>query len=88
MNNMSIFKGWITTILGLIVLGLDIVHFFGLYKFPSAGLDKPYELGIALLVGFILLFIPPSKLEIILEGLLNWIVELVKKLITKKTDNL
>jgi hypothetical protein len=57
----NIIKGWITSILGLIIIGLDIVYFFGLYDFPSPDFTpKPVELGIAFVIGLCLLLSPDS----------------------------
>lgn len=68
---MNIFKGWVTTVVGIIIIGLDLVHFFGLYKFPSAGLDKDYEVLIAFVIGLALLILPATKLETIIEKVIN-----------------
>ena len=59
----NIIKGWITSIIGLVIIGLDIVYFFGIYDFPSPDFTpKPVELGIAFVIGLLLLMAPDSIL--------------------------
>lgn len=54
-------------LIGLVIMGLSIVHAFGVYEFPSAGLDKPLEVLIAFLLGGALFLIPATVLEKKLE---------------------
>lgn len=72
----NIIKGWATTIIGLAIIVIDILYFFGLIKLPASGLiDKPYEAAFALIVGLILLLVDET-----------WIEEQLKDYIKKKKD--
>lgn len=64
----NIIKGWITTILGLIIMVCVVLHFFGIVVFPNpTGMTKNSECIIAFLVGLALFLVPATKIEEILE---------------------
>lgn len=50
-------------LIGFSIMALAIIHVFGIYEFPSAGLGKPLELLIAFLVGLALFLVPANVLE-------------------------
>jgi uncharacterized membrane protein YczE len=60
MQNIS--KGWFTTLLGLVIMCLDIAYVFGFIKLPSV-LTKPWEVLLAFIFGLFLFLMPPSKIE-------------------------
>jgi hypothetical protein len=62
MNN--IIKGWITTILGLAIMVVDVLFYFGVIELPEAeAVGKPMEILIAFGIGLSLFLIPATKLE-------------------------
>lgn len=72
----NILKGWITSLLGLAIMIIAVLYFFGVIHLPESGfMPKAAEVGIAFLAGLILFIIPETSLE----GYLN-------KLINKKID--
>ena len=75
---MNIIKGWVTTIIGIIIIGLDTAYFFNFIKLHEIGnVSFAWRVSIAFVVGLVLLVFPITKIEAILE-----------KIITKKTDKL
>lgn len=78
MNNLI--KGWITTIGGLIGAVCISLHAVGIYEFPNPSvLDKPYEVGIGLIVCAGLFFMPYSKIEGFVEQLWSALINIFKK---------
>lgn len=70
MNN--ILKGWITSIIGLSLMVGTGLHFFGVYKFDHPDkISEPVALCISFVVGMAMFFIPSTKLEEIVEGLVK-----------------
>jgi hypothetical protein len=66
MNN--IYKGYVTSALGLIIMVCVLLHFFGIVVFPNpSSMSKNSECIIAFLVGLALFLVPAGKLEEILE---------------------
>ncbi len=53
-------------LIGLSMIVLSIIHAYGIYNFPSAGLNKISEFFIAFLIGIGLLVIPASTIESLL----------------------
>jgi hypothetical protein len=68
----NIWKGYITSIVGLIIMVADALYFFGAVDFPSPDFTpQAIELGIAFLAGLILFVMPATKLEEYLSRLIN-----------------
>ncbi len=73
---MNIIKGWATTIIGLVIIGLTICEFYGLIPLPHiSSVPKPIEQGVAFLIGLTLLLVEPG-----------WIEDTLKKIINKQQD--
>lgn len=69
-------KGWVTSIIGLIIMLADVVYFFGFYDFPSpAFTPKSLELGFAFVVGLGLFLMPRTFLEKKVEDVINKVVK-------------
>lgn len=69
-------KGYITSIIGLIIIVCDILYFFGIYTFPNpAFTPKAFELGFAFLVGLALLLMPRTFLEKKVEDTINKVIK-------------
>lgn len=68
----NIIKGYITSIIGLIIMVADALYFFGAVDFPSPDYTpKALEVGIAFLVGLTLFLLPSTLLEEFLSRLIN-----------------
>lgn len=73
----NLITGWVTTILGLIIMVAACLDFFGVIVIPAPeGVTEMHQVGLAFIVGFALFLIPKSFFE-----------DTLKKIITKKTDN-
>lgn len=61
----NILKGWLLSAIGLIIIAAAIAYFFGFLPIKETGvfLPKAWEIGIAFLVGLILLIVPPTVIE-------------------------
>lgn len=70
MNN--IFKGYVTSALGFIIMICVMLHFFGIVVFPNpTSISKNSECIIAFLVGLALFLVPSTKIEEYLEKVIN-----------------
>lgn len=76
----NLIKGYITSLIGLIGIVAIGLHLSGVLEFPNPDfLDKETEAGIAL-IGCIGLFILPySKIEAMVESIINFIIDKFKK---------
>jgi hypothetical protein len=73
----NVITGWITSILGLLIMVVDSLYFFGIIDLPNIN-HKPIEVGFAFLVGLILFLVPAGKLETILESKAKDLTDKVK----------
>jgi membrane protein CcdC involved in cytochrome C biogenesis len=66
MNN--VIKGWITTIVGLGIMVVDVLYFFGFIQLPKPSfVPTPVAVLIAFIVGIVLFLVPHSRIEKALE---------------------
>jgi len=76
----NLIKGYITSLLGLIGVIAIGLHASGYYEFPNPEfLDKDTEVCIAIAICFGLFLLPYTKIESIIENVVNFIVDKFKK---------
>lgn len=69
-------KGWLTTLLGVAIMILCTLDFFGFVEMPHPdGITQTTRIMIGFAVGFVLFFSPQTKLE-----------DAANKILTKKTE--
>jgi hypothetical protein len=72
----NIFTGWFTTILGIVIILLSLLKFYGIIDLPTpAGVTAEWQIRIGFLTGLVLFLIPATTLE-----------DFFKKLLAKKTE--
>lgn len=68
----NIIKGWVTSLLGLAIIVIDVLYFFGIIRLTEgAYVPKSIEIGVALLIGILLFLMPYSKIEAKAEKVLD-----------------
>ena len=73
----NILTGWVTTILGLVIMITAIFDFFGVLAIPApVGMTELQQVFYAFIVGFALFLLPRSYFEEVLKGIIK-----------KKSDN-
>ena len=70
MNNVK--TGWVTTVLGLIIMIVACLDFFGVLDIPAPqGITEMYQVSIAFVVGLVLFIMPKSFLETTITKVVN-----------------
>lgn len=73
---MNLIKGWVTSIIGFIIMVADVLFFFGVINLPEPNfIPKPIEVGVAFLVGLALFVMPKTKIEEFLSRFINKIID-------------
>jgi hypothetical protein len=73
----NIIKGWVLSLIGLAGFILVVLHASGFYEFPNPEfLDKTYEVVIAFIVCIGFFILPKTKIDLVIEKLLNRVVDL------------
>lgn len=68
----NLIQGWATTIIGLTLMVLSILHFYGFVSLPAPeGITPEWQLTAGFTVGLILFLIPKGKIEQFLSNFLN-----------------
>jgi len=79
----NIVKGWATTIIGLAMIALSLLHFYGIVHLPAPeGISAETQLAVGFTVGLILFLLPGG----VIEGGLTKILQGFVNLFTKKTE--
>lgn len=72
----NILTGWVTTLIGLALMVLSILHFYGFVYLPApVGISAEWQLTVGFVVGLVLFLLPRGKIE-----------ETLIKLISDKTE--
>lgn len=78
MNN--IVKGWATTIIGLAMIAVSLLHFYGFLPLPEIeGISAETQLAVGFTVGLILFLLPGGIIEASLTKILQGLVNLFNK---------
>lgn len=76
----NIIKGWLLSAIGFVGIVVISLHALGVYEFPNPNvLNKAYEVAIGLIVCFALFLFPKTKIELVVEQLLGYVLNIFKK---------
>lgn len=68
----NIVTGWATTLIGLALMVLSILHFYGIVYLPApAGISAEWQLSAGFIIGLILFLLPRGVIEAALTKILN-----------------
>ena len=74
MNNLL--KGWITSLLGLAVMVIDALYYFGVISLPShSAVPTDIQVGIAFLFGVVLFWTKPTWIEAKIEIIVDKVID-------------